>query len=139
MAITTDSQELAVLLEGVSTDLGARPFRLSDELKPLYHAAAAAAANYVTAALGLAEALAAEAGVPYEAARPLVNAVTNNVFEFGAESALTGPIARGDVSTVKAQLEGISRHAPHLAEDFRAFGRATARLAGTLETFEGIL
>ncbi|MFQ5966864.1 MAG: Rossmann-like and DUF2520 domain-containing protein [Acidimicrobiia bacterium] len=139
MAITTDSEELAALLEGVSQDLGARPFRLADELKPLYHAAAAAAANYVTAALGLAESLATAAGVPYEAARPLVNAVTSNVFSFGAESALTGPIARGDISTVEAQLAGIRQHAPHLEEDFRAFGRATARLAGTLENFEGIL
>ena len=139
MAITTDSEDLARLLDSLSLDIGARPFRLSDELKPIYHASAAAAANYVTSALGLAEALAATAGIPYEAARPLVNAVVNNVFEFGAESALTGPIARGDVSTVQAQLDGIKEHSPHLEEDFRAFGRATARLAGTLATFEDIL
>ncbi len=139
MAISTHSHELADVLVAVSESLGALPFRLDDELKPLYHAGAAAAANYVTTVLGLAEALAAAAGVPFEAARPLVRAVVDNVFDYGSESALTGPIARGDRSTVAAQLAAIEVHVPHLAEDFRAFGRATARLAGTLETFEDLL
>ena len=139
MAITTRSPELASLLEQLTLDLGARPFTLSDELKPLYHASASAASNYLTAALGLAEALAFRAGVPFEAARPLVRAVVDNVFQYGAEAALTGPIARGDYTTVAAQLQAIRVHAPHLEEDFRAFGRATARLAGTQDRFEDLL
>jgi predicted short-subunit dehydrogenase-like oxidoreductase (DUF2520 family) len=139
LAITTESKRLAQVLDQVSLDIGGRPFRLDDELKPLYHAAAAAAANYVTTALGLGESLAETAQVPWEAARPLVEAVVANVFEMGAGAALTGPIARGDVSTVKAQLAAIREHAPELMEDYQAFGRATARLAGTLERFEAIL
>ena len=139
LAVTTDSEDLARLLRRLSRDIGGKPFHLADEHKPLYHAAAAAAANYVVSVLGLGQALAAAADVPFEAARPLVDAVVDNVFEMGAAGALTGPIARGDVGTVEAQLVGIRRHAPELEEDFRSFGRATARIAGTTERFEGIL
>ena len=119
--------------------MAARPFPLADAHRDLYHAAAAAASNYLIAALTLAEELFQRAGVPFEAARPLVDAVTDNAFRLGPLRALTGPIARGDVGTVRGHLEAVAHFAPEMEDDFRAFGRATARIAGTLPDFEGIL
>ena len=46
------------------------PFALPDPVKPLYHAAASAASNYVVAALDLAGSLFESAAVPFEALAP---------------------------------------------------------------------
>ncbi|MEA2000963.1 MAG: Rossmann-like and DUF2520 domain-containing protein, partial [Actinomycetota bacterium] len=87
-------------LEALAVDLGATPFVLDDAVKPLYHAAAAAAANFPLAALAMAADMFEEAGVSWAAARPLVEAVVANAFELGPRAALTGPVARGDTETV---------------------------------------
>jgi predicted short-subunit dehydrogenase-like oxidoreductase (DUF2520 family) len=139
IAVTAADPGLQEFLEELARSFQARPFLLADANKDLYHAAAAASSNYVVAALALAEGLFELAGVPFIAARPLVEAVTDNAFRLGALGALTGPIARGDVGTVRSQLAAVERLAPDLEDDFRAYARATARLAGTGATFEEIL
>ena len=126
-------------LEDLAVSIGARPFALDDSRRPLYHAAAACAANYVLAALGMAEEAFAAAGVPFEVARPLVTEVVANAFDLGPRVALTGPIARGDVGTVAAQIAAVEAVDPQLADDFKAFGRATARLVGTGEAMREVL
>ncbi len=136
MAVTAADGGLRELLEDLVRSLGARPFTLEDSQRPVYHAAAASASNYVLAALALAARLFDAAGVPFEASRPLVEAVTENAFALGPAAALTGPIARGDVGTVRSQLAAVEQAAPELLADFLAFGRATARLAGTEADFE---
>ncbi len=75
----------------------------------MYHAAAAAASNYVIAALDLAGALVASASVPFEALVPLVRTAVDNAFSLGPATALTGPIARGDWDTVRGQFEAVAR------------------------------
>ena len=79
------------------------------------------------------------AGVPIEALLPLVRATLDNVDELGADRALTGPVARGDLDTVR-------RHLDALPESERAAYRALAEEARRLarpedeamrETLEG--
>jgi predicted short-subunit dehydrogenase-like oxidoreductase (DUF2520 family) len=65
--------------------------------------------------------------------------VVENAFRLGPLAALTGPVARGDVGTVRGQLAAVARWAPEMEDDYRAFARATARVAGTEATFEGVL
>ena len=130
---------LAERLERLAESLGCRPFRVADEVKPLYHAAAAASANYVLTALAVAERLYAEAGVDYRAARPLVCQIVANAFDLGPGQALTGPVARGDEGTVRQQVQAVAAHVPHLAETFREFARATASVAGTSEIMKDAL
>jgi predicted short-subunit dehydrogenase-like oxidoreductase (DUF2520 family) len=69
--------------------------------------------------------------VDFAAAGPLVQAVIANAMELGPEVALTGPVARGDVGTVRAQLAAVADAAPELLEPFVAMVRATAAVAGT--------
>lgn len=129
IAVTAD-EPLASELDALAESLGCRPFRLDDAAKPIYHAAAAASANFPLAALGVAERLYSEAGVPFDAARPLVEAIVANAFELGPDAALTGPIARGDVGTVQRQLDAVIEHRPDLEPVFRSLARATAAFAG---------
>ncbi|MDH5371790.1 MAG: DUF2520 domain-containing protein [Acidimicrobiia bacterium] len=126
-------------LNELALSIGARPFALDDSRRALYHAAAAAASNYVLTALGMAEEIFDAAGVPFVAARALVDEVVANAFELGAAVALTGPIARGDLATVAAQISAVESMNPRLALDFKALGRATARLAGADETMKELL
>ena len=139
VAVTADDGGLQVFLEDLARSFDARPFPLSDAHRALYHAAAAAASNYLITVLALAENLFELSGVPFGAARPLVEVVTDNAFRLGPRGALTGPIARSDVGTVRSQLSAVARWAPQLDDDYRALARATARLAGTGDSFEGIL
>ncbi|HSG79482.1 MAG TPA: DUF2520 domain-containing protein [Acidimicrobiia bacterium] len=139
VAVTSDDDELADRLFALARSVGMHPFELADGDKALYHAAAAAAANYPLAALSMARRLFEAAGVPFEAAGPLVRAVVDNAFALGPDEALTGPIARGDVGTVAAQLAAVAKADPSLAPHFASMARATAAVAGTGAVFEEVL
>ncbi|MCB1247001.1 MAG: DUF2520 domain-containing protein [Acidimicrobiia bacterium] len=138
VAVTAD-EPLRGTLYDLARSFDATPFDITDDVKPVYHAAAAASANYVTTALALAERLYVAAGVDPSCAQPLVEAVVRNAFVTGARAALTGPIARGDVATVRAQLGAVERHAPDSYDTFIELARATARLAGTADRFSEVL
>lgn len=138
MAVTAD-EPLRTLLHEFAASIGCQPFDLSDDVKPLYHAGAAAAANYTLTTLDLSLALFEAAGVPFEAAHPLIEAIIANAFELGPAGALTGPVARGDVSTVAAQVAAIRSRIPQAEQLFVDLTRSTARLAGTSDEIEGAL
>ncbi len=134
VAVTAE-EPLRTTLHELAESMGARPFDLADEHKAIYHAAAASAANFTLAALAVAAELFAAAGVPFDAAKPLVDAVVANAFTAGPRASLTGPVARGDVTTVAAQLAAIAEQAPEWEEAYRAFVAATAGVAGTADRF----
>jgi len=139
VAVTSETDFFADRLFSLARSLGMHPFELDDTAKAVYHAAAAAAANYPIAALALAERLFAAAGVPFEAASPLVAAVIDNAMSIGPGAALTGPIARGDVGTVSTQIEAVRQVAPDLVEHFMAMGRAVAEVAGSDAEMDEVL
>ncbi|MCG8592635.1 MAG: DUF2520 domain-containing protein [Proteobacteria bacterium] len=130
VAVDADSDSLRGELRRLAESIGAIPFDVAPEARATYHAAAAAAANFPLAALSMAEDLFVAAGVPFDAARPLVEAVIANAFEVGPRAALTGPVARGDAATVEAQLEAVRRYAPEWDRAFRAFVDALAEMSG---------
>jgi len=135
----TATEPLRTTLHDLARSMGDHPFDLDDAAKPVYHAAAAAAANFPLVALAMAGDLFAAAGVPFAAAQPLVAAVVANAFELGARPALTGPVARGDTATVLAQLDAVALHEPRWLPDFRAAVMALARLTGREEQVEDAL
>lgn len=139
IGVTAADPGIAGVLGTLAASIGAQPFPLADDVKPTYHAAAAAAANYPLACWVMAADLFAAAGVPFAAARPLVDAVVANAFDLGPAAALTGPVARGDVGTVAAQLAAVAEAAPHWDGAFRAFASVVAGIAGRSEQFAEVL
>ncbi|GMQ85429.1 MAG: hypothetical protein BMS9Abin07_0995 [Acidimicrobiia bacterium] len=137
-AVTADSP-LRESLHELAASIGGLPFDLDDAHKPAYHAAAAASANFPLAALTVARDLFDAAGVPFAAARPLVEAIIANAFDQGPAESLTGPIARGDVATVATQLAAVAEETPEWQATFRCFLTATALVAGTTDQFEELL
>lgn len=109
------------------------PFRLDRVDLSLYHLAAVFASNYVVCLFGVATDLWNLSGAPLPADRallPLIEGCIGNLEDMGLEKALTGPIARGDVSTIVAELRTVIANAPHLESLYRALGLATATIAG---------
>jgi predicted short-subunit dehydrogenase-like oxidoreductase (DUF2520 family) len=129
-----DGDPLAVdmLTHFVST-LGMEAFRLDDRARPAYHAAAAAAANFVVASLAVSADLFRSAGIDPGVSRPLVERAVGNVFEKGSAAALTGPIARGDVETVIGHLTAAHEVSEYVGRQFKLMAEATAIRAGREE------
>ena len=130
-AVTGRTEEGSALGERLAVDAGARPFRLADEARPLYHAGAVLASNAVVALMGLAERVFREAGIDDPVARflPLTRASVDNTGAFGAAEALTGPVVRGDAATVERNLQGLAEHTPEAVGPYVALSRAAAALA----------
>ena len=135
----TAAEPLRATLYELARSLGAHPFDLADRNKALYHAGAAAAANFPLLALTMASDLFSVAGVPFAAARPLVEAVVANAFEMGPRPALTGPVARGDLGTVEAQLDAVAAAMPEWVAPFAASVLHLAGLAGRGDDFLHLL
>ena len=80
--------------------------------RPLYHAAAVMASNYLVALTGASVRMLGEAGVDSDdalrALLPLLRGTLDNIAQLGVPAALTGPIARGDVDTVRLHLARLS-------------------------------
>lgn len=110
--------------------LGMKPIEIGPEGKPAYHAGATIVANYAVVLAGVAERLAESAGVaPEEAGRiylPLLEGAVGNLKALGAVHALTGPIRRGDVATVRAHLAVLDSETARL---YRAAGLEALKLA----------
>ncbi len=100
--------------------------------KPLYHAACALASNALVAlewtAAGLLEGAGLDAPTAAAALEPLLQGTLQNVKSLGLEGALTGPILRGDVETVRRHLEAL-RGRPEERAVYAALGKRILRLA----------
>lgn len=118
-AVTAETEEALAAARWLAETLGLRPFELADADKPLYHAGAAMASNFLVTLHAAAARLLEESHVPPEALVPLMTRTIENGF------VLTGPIARGDWSTVDAHLRALEERAPDLVPLYRALAEAT--------------
>jgi len=118
-AVTAQNVEARAVGWDLADTLGLHPFDLDDGARVLYHAGAAIASNYLVTLYRAAARLFDDAGAPPEALVPLMTRTIENGFQ------LTGPIARGDWSTVEAHLKAIRSHAPELEPLYRALAEAT--------------
>jgi predicted short-subunit dehydrogenase-like oxidoreductase (DUF2520 family) len=125
----TDEREVA---EALVADLGGRVSWVPEEMRTLYHSGLAHGANHLVTLVTEAMELLSAAGAADPAAtlRPLLAAALDNALEQG-DAALTGPIVRGDVNTVRAHLAEIATNAPTTLASYVAMARATLARAVT--------
>jgi predicted short-subunit dehydrogenase-like oxidoreductase (DUF2520 family) len=112
--------------------LGAHALTIPPGEKPRYHAAAVFAANFPVVVAALAERLLEEAGIAEDNARAatvgLMGAAVSNLESGRPHDVLTGPIARGDVASVRGHLAALGNDAPALAA-YVTLSRAALTLA----------
>jgi predicted short-subunit dehydrogenase-like oxidoreductase (DUF2520 family) len=115
--------------------LGASAISIPVAKRPLYHAAAVFASNYLAGLVGVAGRLMAQAGLPedeaLQAILPLARGSLENLGRLGPTRALTGPISRGDVETVRLHLRSLQ---PRERIVYAALGLEILHLAGEGET-----
>ena len=123
--LTADERE-RTFAEGLVADLGGTPMWVAEELRSLYHAGLAHGANHLVTLVSEAMELLTAAGAddPARTLRPLLTAALDNALAQG-DAALTGPIVRGDVNTVRAHLAEIAAAAPQVLSSYAALARAT--------------
>lgn len=101
-------------------------------LRPVYHAAAVMASNYLVALASAAVRMMGNAGVGEEdavrALIPLLRGTLDNMEQLGLPAALTGPIPRGDVDTVRLHMARLSENDRML---YSGLGLELLRLART--------
>lgn len=112
--------------------IGANALTIPPGQKPRYHAAAVFAANFPVVVAALAERLLEEAGIPEGEARAatlgLMSAAVSNLESGRPNDVLTGPIARGDVASVRGHLAALADDAPALGA-YVTLSRAALTLA----------
>jgi predicted short-subunit dehydrogenase-like oxidoreductase (DUF2520 family) len=118
-AVTAETEEARERGFELARLLGLQPFELDDEARPLYHAGASIASNYLVTLHRVASDLFRAAGAPPEALVPLMRRTIENGFE------LTGPIKRGDWETVDAHRAAIRATRPDLEPLYDVLAEAT--------------
>lgn len=134
------TEHLMPLAKELVEDIGGTAVRIRSETKPLYHAAACVASNYLVTLVATARQILAACGFDEDEALhlliPLLRGTGRNLAALGPERALTGPIARGDDRTVALHLKALAQQPADLQEIYRVMGTKTVEVAlrkGTLD------
>jgi predicted short-subunit dehydrogenase-like oxidoreductase (DUF2520 family) len=130
-AVSADPADLPVALALV-VEMGGDPQVVDDEHRSLYHAALSHAANHVVTMTAQAQELLVTAGIdaPGRFLAPLMSAALDNALRAG-DTALTGPVARGDAGTLTDHVQAIEQFGAQgpveqsTARSYSALARAT--------------
>lgn len=130
VAVTSDDDAGEAFGMSLARDMGGAPFSLQDQARPIYHAAAVFASNYLVTVSAVAAELFAAAGVgdPAAAMAPLQRATLENVERLGAGAALTGPAVRGDLTTIERNLTALRAARPDAVVPYIALCRVATQL-----------
>jgi predicted short-subunit dehydrogenase-like oxidoreductase (DUF2520 family) len=123
----TAPDELRAFATRLVADLGGYVEWVAEDSRPLYHAALAHGANHLSTLVNEAMDRLRDAGVvhPERVLGPLLRASLENTLALG-DTALTGPIARGDAGTVAKHVAAIGSSAPDSLPVYLALARRTA-------------
>ncbi len=121
------------ILKSILETTGNRYIELRPEQKTRYHMVACIVSNYLVTLLGFGLDLFDSIGIDKEqgmhALLPMIRGTIENVEQLGPDKALTGPIARGDLKTIKKHLENFSSKEGEAAEFYTLLCRKTLELA----------
>ncbi len=121
-AVEGDREAIAAARK-IVRDLGAEVFVIEKRAKTLYHALGSFSSPLMVATLVTAERVGRAAGLGASQTRKLIAPILRQTFrnyqERGAAAAFSGPIKRGDLSTVRRHLQELKR-VPAAGEVYRA-------------------
>ncbi|GAA3431489.1 Rossmann-like and DUF2520 domain-containing protein [Kutzneria kofuensis] len=132
VGVTANEDDLAGwnVGEALVVEMGAEPVRVPEPVRPLYHAALTHGANHLATLVTECVDLLRNAGIePAERViSPLLSAALDNALRHG-DRALTGPVARGDVGTVRKHVAVLRETSPDTVPAYLALARRTAHRA----------
>lgn len=133
----TGPDALRPMAEALVVEMGGEPVWVAEGDRAAYHAALAHGSNHLVTLVAEAMDVLSAAGVeqPRRVLGPLVHAALDNALRMG-DAALTGPVARGDVTTVRAHVEALATEPASTRDAYVAMAHATterARVDGRLD------
>ncbi len=106
--IFIEGDEKAIpLLRKLGETIGAKVYAINGEHKVLYHLSAVFVCNLLSALMYAGKGLMDKINIDFDPFLPIIEATIKNIERKGPLAALTGPVVRGDVKTVKAHLASI--------------------------------
>jgi predicted short-subunit dehydrogenase-like oxidoreductase (DUF2520 family) len=108
-------------------------FFIESDKKPLYHLAAVISCNYLVTLINISLKLFENVNIDSELGLngllKLVRGTVNNIDRVGPKQALTGPIARGDIQTIRDHITSLKRFMPELLQLYKVIGEKTVDVA----------
>lgn len=125
--------EILEELKSMASALNGEWIILRPEDKPLYHLSAVLACNYWITLVKLSSDIWQSFGIPPAKSisylLPLLKGTLNNLERLGLPYALTGPISRGDIETIKRHIKALKHFFPSLLPLYLELGRNTIPIA----------
>jgi len=113
--------------------VGFSTIEIPSNAKTAYHTACVFACNYLTTlmdvSLNTAELGGLDRNTFWRAIQPIVQATLSNISNHGTTNALSGPIARGDTTTITHHLDFLSERNSEFSDMYLTLARQTLRLA----------
>lgn len=131
-SIESPCQTAALTIEALFKKIGAKPFFIKKDQKPLYHSASVFGSNYLVTLYQSARTCLEHSDIPsntaHEIAHALLQGTLDNIGTLKeAKTALTGPIQRGDLATIATHIAALNSN-QHLKILYQALGNATVDL-----------
>ena len=127
-AVEEDTQ----LISNILHKCGNKTFNIEGDKKTLYHAAACVLSNYMVTLMDASQQIFAHTGLSKEdatsATMPLLQSVVKNMQGKQNKDALTGPIKRGDASTVAMHINSLQKEMPEMVELYKMMGKMTMQM-----------
>ncbi|HIG66559.1 MAG TPA: DUF2520 domain-containing protein [Porticoccaceae bacterium] len=131
-AIEGDAEAI-VQLNQLCIAIGGQPFAINSASKSLYHAATVMACNNLVSLLEISKGMLIQAGVDVKnSGNPLdllIQQTVTNYLSSGAQKALTGPIARGDVDTVVSHLLALKNAPDGWQDAYRGLSKMAVEIS----------
>lgn len=125
------------------SDLGFVVSELDATKKAAYHTACVFACNYLTALVESSLLTAESAGLNrqqfWQAIQPLMLTTMNNISTQGTVNSLSGPLARGDIQTIKRHMTALADTSPALSDTLLDCYTSLGKQALTLTQAQNVL
>lgn len=120
-------------LQPLVTSIGGKWLPVASIDRGLYHASVSIVSNITKAVAWKAQKWQRRAGLPEDTAQAvthqLLHSTMEDLFRAGARQSITGPVVRGDTSTIAAHIEAIESAHPEDVEIYRVLARTVLELA----------
>jgi predicted short-subunit dehydrogenase-like oxidoreductase (DUF2520 family) len=123
------------LLRHLGDHIGAKVYVVEGKDKVLYHLSAVFVCNLVSALMYAGKGLMDKINIDFEPFIPIIEATIKNIESKGPLAALTGPVVRGDVKTVKAHLGAIDDMELH-RKVYKALSEVAVQMAAERKTID---
>ena len=115
------------------SEIGMTPILINKQAKVLYHIVGVTACNYLSSlmdtALEVAELADIDRETMWQSLFPLISATLSNINQQGTANALTGPIERGDIRTIRKHVDVLLKTTPEISHIYATLGVQTTKLA----------